>query len=255
MSYEIKQENNFQFIEEGKGPVLLLLHGLFGALSNWTDVVNHFSQRYTVVIPLMPIYTLPILNTNVKALAEFVDDFIDYKQYKDVILIGNSLGGHVTLVYVKKHQEKIKGMVLTGSSGLYENAMGGTFPKREDYNFIKQKVEYTFYDPKTASKELVDEVFGIVNDKGKLIRILSLAKSAIRHNMSDDLQFMKLPACLIWGKNDTITPPDVAEEFHKLLPKNELHWIDQCGHAPMMEQPIEFNKILDGWLKKTFPGN
>jgi len=254
MQFEIKQENDFHYIEEGNGPTLLLLHGLFGALSNWSDVVNHFSKRYRIVIPLMPIYTLPLLNTNVKALAGFIHDFINFKQYKDIILIGNSLGGHVTLVYVKNHPENIRGMVLTGSSGLYENAMGGSFPRREDYNFIKQKVEYTFYDPASASKELVDEVYGIVNDKGKLIRILSLAKSAIRHNMSDDLQFMKQPACLIWGKNDTITPPDVAEEFHRLLPKSELHWIDKCGHAPMMEQPVEFNTLLDGWLAKTFPG-
>lgn len=251
MDYEIKSENDFQYIEEGNGPVLLLLHGLFGALSNWKDVIEHFSGKYKIVIPLMPIYSLPLLNTNVKALSEFVRDFIVFKQYKNIILIGNSLGGHVTLVYVKKHPEDIKAMVLTGSSGLYENAMGGTFPKREDYNYIKQKVEYTFYDPNTATKELVDEVFGIVNDKGKLIRILSLAKSAIRHNMSDDLKFMNIPSCLIWGKNDTVTPPEVADEFHRLLPQSDLYWIDKCGHAPMMEQAAEFNVILESWLNKV----
>jgi len=250
MQYEIKKENDFQYIEEGNGPVLLLLHGLFGALSNWKDVIEHFSNKYRIVIPLMPIYTLPVLNTNVKALSEFIHDFIEFKKLKNITLIGNSLGGHVTLVYVKKHPQDIKAMVLTGSSGLYENAMGGTFPKREDYNYIKQKVEYTFYDPKTATKELVDEVFGIVNDKGKLIRILSLAKSAIRHNMSDDLKFMNIPTCLIWGKNDTVTPPEVAEEFHHLLPNSELFWIDKCGHAPMMEQPLAFNQILESWLTK-----
>jgi pimeloyl-ACP methyl ester carboxylesterase len=250
MQYEIKKENDFQYIEEGNGPVLLLLHGLFGALSNWKDVVDYFSPNYKIVIPLMPIYTLPVLNTNVKALSEFVHDFITFKNFNNITLIGNSLGGHVALVYIKKHPEKTAAMVLTGSSGLYENAMGGTFPKREDYNFIKQKVEYTFYDPLTATKELVDEVFGIVNDKGKLIRILSLAKSAIRHNMSDDLRNMNLPVCLIWGRNDTVTPPDVAEEFHRLLPNSELHWIDKCGHAPMMERPHEFNEILNTWLKK-----
>ncbi len=251
MLYEIKRENDFQYIEEGNGPVLLLLHGLFGALSNWNDVIRHFSSSYRIVIPLMPIYTLPLLNTNVKALSEFVYDFISFKGYKDITLVGNSLGGHVTLVYVKKHPQNIKAMVLTGSSGLYENAMGGTFPKREDYNFIKQKVEYTFYDPKTATKELVDEVFEIVNDKGKLIRILSLAKSAIRHNMSDDLKYMNIPTCLIWGKNDTVTPPEVAEEFHRLLPKSDLFFIEKCGHAPMMEQPDDFNRILEAWLKKS----
>ena len=248
MQYEVKRENDFQFIEEGKGPVLLLLHGLFGALSNWVDVVDRFSKNYRVVIPLMPIYSLPLLNTNVKALAKFVFDFIDHRNYSDLILIGNSLGGHVALVYVKDHPEKVKALVLTGSSGLYENAMGGTFPRREDYDFIKQKVEITFYDPKTASKELVDECYGIVNDKGKLIRILSLAKSAIRHNMSDELKEINIPSCLIWGKQDTVTPPEVAEEFHRLLPVSDLFWIDKCGHAPMMEQPQEFNDVLDKWL-------
>jgi len=250
MRYEIKRENNFEYIEEGSGQPLILLHGLFGALSNWVDVVEKFSKSYQVVIPLMPIYTLPVLNTNVKALAENIHEFISFKKYKSPILIGNSLGGHVTLVYVKRHPENVKAMVLTGSSGLYENAMGGTFPKREDYNFIKSKVEYTFYDPANATKELVDEVYEIVNNKGKLIRILSLAKSAIRHNMSDDLKDMKLPTCLIWGKQDTITPPDVAEEFNRLLPDSELFWIDKCGHAPMMERSAEFNEVLDKWLSK-----
>ena len=250
MQYQVKLENDFQFIEEGNGPILLLLHGLFGALSNWVDVVERFSKNYTVIIPLMPIYTLPLLNTNVKALAKFVDEFITYKNLSDIVLIGNSLGGHVALVYVKDHADKVKALVLTGSSGLYENAMGGSFPRREDYDFIKQKVEVTFYDPKTASKELVDECFAIVNDKGKLIRILSLAKSAIRHNMSDDLKNMHVPTCLIWGKQDIVTPPEVAEEFHRLLPVNDLFWIDQCGHAPMMEKPQEFNEVLDKWLTK-----
>ncbi len=250
MQYEVKLENDFQFIEEGNGPVLLLLHGLFGALSNWVDVVERFSKNYTVVIPLMPIYALPVLNTNVKALAKFVNDFINYKKISDIILIGNSLGGHVALVYVKDHPERVKAMVLTGSSGLYENAMGGSFPKRENYDYIKAKVEVTFYDPNTATKELVDECFAIVNDKGKLIRILSLAKSAIRHNMSDDLKGIKIPTCLIWGKQDIVTPPEVAEEFHRLLPFNDLFWIDKCGHAPMMEQPQQFNEVLDMWLKR-----
>jgi pimeloyl-ACP methyl ester carboxylesterase len=253
MQYEVKRENDFQFIDEGNGPILLLLHGLFGALSNWVDVVERFSKNYRVVIPLMPIYTLPVLNTNVKNLAQFVHDFITHKDFKDIILVGNSLGGHVALVYVHKHPERVKALVLTGSSGLYENAMGGSFPKREDYNYIKAKVEVTFYDPKNATKELVDECFEIVNDRGRLIRILALAKSAIRHNMSEDLKDIQIPTCLIWGKQDTITPPEVAEEFKKLLPDAHLFWIDKCGHAPMMEQPQEFNDVLEKWLSSRYP--
>ena len=252
MEYQIRVEKKFKYIEEGEGQTLILLHGLFGALSNWMEVIEKFKGKYKVVIPLMPIYDLPLLSTNVKSLSKFIHRFIIHKGYSDFTLIGNSLGGHVALVYVTQHQQLVHSLVLTGSSGLYENAMGGTFPRREDYNFIKQKVEYTFYDPKSATKELVDEVYEIINNRIKLARILSLAKSAIRHNMKDELQKIKTPTCLIWGKNDNITPPDVADEFHRLLPKSDLFLIDKCGHAPMMEQPHIFNDILDEWLTKRF---
>ncbi len=248
MDFTIKKEGEFQYVEEGEGSVLILLHGLFGALSNWAEVINHFSKKYKVVIPLMPIYDLPLLSTNVKELAEYIHRFISFRQFHTVNLIGNSLGGHVALVYITKHPGKVKTLTLTGSSGLYENAMGGSFPRREDYNFIKSKIELTFYDPKTATKELVDEVYEIINNKGKLVRIISLAKSAIRHNMADELHTIQAPSCLIWGKNDTITPPEVAEEFHKLLPHSDLFFIDKCGHAPMMEHPHEFNEVLSSWL-------
>jgi 2-hydroxy-6-oxonona-2,4-dienedioate hydrolase len=60
---------------------------------------------------------------------------------------------------------------------------------------------------------------------------------------------MLTPTCLIWGKNDGVTPPAVADEFNTLLPNSDLFWIDKCGHAPMMEHPDEFNQILHQWLK------
>lgn len=250
MEYIIKEENGFNYIEEGKGEVLLLLHGLMGSLSNWEYVIEQFKDRYTVVIPMLPIYDLPLLTTGVKTLSKHVHKFIKFKNYEKVILLGNSLGGHVGLIYTLAHQEFVKALVLTGSSGLYENAFGGSFPKRESYDFIKEKVEYTFYSPDTATKELVDDVYETVNNRNKVIRILAMAKSAIRHNMSKDLNKIKIPVALIWGKNDKITPPDVAVEFNQLLPDSELSWIDECGHAPMMEQPQEFNKVLEKFLGK-----
>lgn len=250
MEFTIKEENGFKYIEEGEGEVLLLLHGLMGALSNWEEVILEFKNRYRVVIPMLPIYDLPLLTTGVKSLAKFVHKFVKFKKFQNVIVLGNSLGGHVGLVFVTSHPEFVKALVLTGSSGLYENSFGGSFPKRENYDFIKEKVEFTFYDPATATKELVDEVFETVNDRNKVIRILAMAKSAIRHNMSKDLHKIKLPVALIWGRNDRITPPEVADEFHNLLPNSELYWIDKCGHAPMMEQPAEFNQILNKVLEK-----
>ncbi len=252
MSYEnaIITEGKYQFLEKGEGHTIIILHGLFGALSNFNEVIDQFSKNYRIVVPLMPLYDSPLLKTSVGAMAEFINDFIEFKGYEDVTLLGNSLGGHIALVYALKYPSRVHSMVLTGSSGLYENAFGGSFPRREDKEYLRQKIAVTFYDPAVATDELVDEVHKIVNDRSKLVRILALAKSAIRHNMEKDLAKFTMPSCLIWGKNDGITPPKVAEEFHEKLPDSELFWIDECGHAAMMEHPKEFNRLLDGWLSR-----
>lgn len=247
---EIIKEGEFEYLEAGSGHVIILLHGLFGALSNFREVIAQFSTNYKIVVPIMPIYTMPIIKTNVINLARYIQRFIKYKKYEKVTLLGNSLGGHVALVYALNNMDKVHSMILTGSSGLYENAFGGSFPRREDKEFLRKKIAVTFYDPNFASDELVDEVFGIVNDRSKLIRILAIAKSAIRHNMAKDLSQFEMPSCLIWGANDVVTPPEVADEFNALLPNSELYWIDKCGHAAMMEHPGEFNRILNEWLVK-----
>jgi pimeloyl-ACP methyl ester carboxylesterase len=250
MNYEIIQEGKFKYIEAGEGEPLMLLHGLFGALSNFKDLLDYFSKRNKVVVPMLPLFELDLLHTSVGGLEKYVQKFIEFKGYNKIHMLGNSLGGHVALVHVLKHPERIKSLILTGSSGLFENGMGDTYPKRGDYEYIRKKTEVTFYDPAMATKELVDEVYDIVNQRLKVIKVIALAKSAIRNNLGDELKEIKTPTLLIWGNNDTITPPFVGKEFNKLLPNSELHFIDKCGHAPMMERPDEFNEILNGFLTK-----
>lgn len=250
MQYSIKELGKFKYIEEGEGEPLVLLHGLFGALSNFKDLIEHFRHQYKVVVPMLPLFDLDILHTTVGGLAKHVHKFLEIKDYKNVHLLGNSLGGHVGLVYVLKNPERVKSLILTGSSGLFENGMGDTYPRRGDYDYIKKKTEVTFYDPAMATKELVDEVFEITRNRLKVIKIIALAKSAIRNNLGEELNNIQQPTLLVWGNNDSITPPFVAREFNRLIPNSELHFIDHCGHAPMMERPTEFNIILDKFLKK-----
>ena len=238
MKYTLKKENGYSYLESGEGTPLIILHGLMGNLSNFDGVFDHFSDLgYQVIMPELPIYTLPLLKTNVKNLSKFIKDFVKFKGIDNYILMGNSLGGHIALFHTKLNPKNVSGLVLTGSSGLYENSMGESYPKRGDYEYIKKKAQDVFYDPEIATKEVVDDVFDTLNNRNKLIRTIAIAKSAIRHNMANDLPKMTVPTCLIWGKNDTVTPPSVADEFDKLLPNSELHWIDKCGHAPMMERP------------------
>ena len=250
MNYTIHEDGKFKYIEEGEGEVLMLLHGLFGALSNFKDLIEHFKHSHKVVVPILPLLELDILHTSVGGLQKFVHKFIEYKKYSSIHLMGNSLGGHVALVHTLKKPETVKTLILTGSSGLFENGMGDSYPKRGDKEYIRHKTSLTFYDPSLATEELVNDVFEITNNRLKVIKIIALAKSAIRNNLGEELSQIQKPTCLIWGNNDTITPPFVGEEFHKLIPNSELYFIDKCGHAPMMEVPKEFNVILEGFLNK-----
>jgi len=248
MEYEIIKDGKFEYLEVGEGETLMLCHGLFGALSNFSDLIEKFRHTHRVVVPLLPLFDLDILHTTVSGLEKHIAAFIEHKNYTNIHLLGNSLGGHVALVYILKHPERVKSLTLTGSSGLFENAMGDSYPKRGDYEYIKNKTAQTFYDPAVATPELVDEVFEITKNRIKVIKVIALAKSAIRHNLGEELNQIQQPTLLIWGKNDIVTPPFVAEEFKKLIPNSQLHFIDKCGHAPMMEVPAEFNTILEKFL-------
>ncbi|MDB4203649.1 alpha/beta hydrolase [Flavobacteriaceae bacterium] len=251
MAHQLKEEGKFKYLEIGEGTPMIILHGLMGGLSNFNNVAQFFPEKgYKVIIPELPLFELPLLTTNVNSFAKYLKEFISHKKLDKVILLGNSLGGHIGLLYTKQYPQNVKALVITGSSGLYESAMGESYPKRGDRNYIKTKTENVFYDPAIATPELVDEVFETVNDRVKLIRTLAIAKSAIRHNMGKDLPQMNTPTCIIWGENDSVTPPEVGTEFHEKLPDSDLFWIKKCGHAAMMEHPDTFNEILIAWLEK-----
>ncbi len=250
MEFQTKSKYGFKYLDEGKGQVILLLHGLFGALSNWDGVVTQFSKNYRVMIPILPIYDLPRRKAGLEGLTSFLEDFVAQMGLRDLHLMGNSLGGHVALLFTLRNPGLVKSMVLTGSSGLFENSMGGSFPKRGSYEFVKERVEYTFYDPNTATKEYIDEVFETTTNIPKCMNIVSIAKSAQRNNMARDLHQIKVSTLLVWGLNDTITPPLVAHEFNRLIEGSKLRFIDKCCHAPMMEHPDNFNEILEEFLKE-----
>lgn len=226
---------------------IILLHGLFGGLSNWQAVIDHFEHTYDVHVPLLPIMDEHKEN-ELEYLLNWLQHYIDDAGLKKVILVGNSLGGHLAVLYAHRKPENVHAMVLTGSSGLYEKNALGSFPKRHSYSFIRKHVANTFYDPATATDELVDEVFKIVGDNRKCLRIIRTSKRTQNSYVTDLLPHIKLPVLLIWGEEDNVTPPNVAEDFQRMLPDAKLVFLSQCGHAPMMEKPEEFNKILERFL-------
>jgi len=250
----IKKEGKYRWLEEGdSGKPVILLHGLMGGVENFGEMVDFISTNCKVYgLDLKLFEGRSLLKVSVKSLSDYLYDFMCYLKIESAVLIGNSMGGHIGLIFAKDHPDKVDGLILTGSSGLFEESMGSSFPRRGDKDYIRKKTEEVFYDPKVATDELVDKVFEIANNRVTILKLLGYAKSAIRHNMAKDIPKITKPTCLIWGANDKVTPPHVAEEFHKLLPKSELKWIAKCGHAPMWEHPKKFSQIVLQFLKKNF---
>lgn len=249
MEYILTANNPEQDENELRQPVILL-HGLFGNLSNWKAVQDAFSTDYALYTPLLPLFDTVLGRNRLDRLVVFLEKYILDHNIQNPILIGNSLGGHLALLYALKHPEKVSKLVLTGSSGLYENSFGGGFPRVKDYNYIRKKVEDVFDRKEVVNAEVVDSVYSIVQNNSKVIAVISLARDAQRQNLKDRLAEIKIPVLLIWGLQDIVTPPEVAREFHTLIPHSKLHLIDECGHVPMMEQPILFNQYLKVFLSK-----
>jgi pimeloyl-ACP methyl ester carboxylesterase len=249
LATELKTSGKYRYLDEGTGEVVIMLHGLFGALSNWEPTINALKNEFRVLVPMLPIYDMPLISASIDGLKKFVEGFVKELSLSPFHVLGNSLGGHIGLVYTVEHPEMVKSLTLTGSSGLFENSMGGSFPKRGSYEYIRERVGYTFYDPATASDDLIQEVFEVTKSVSKCMSIVAIAKSAQRQNLAGELHLIKAPTLLVWGLNDTITPPHVAHEFHRLIPGSELRFIDRCCHAPMMEQPVEFNSLVLSFLK------
>jgi len=227
---------------------MILLHGLFGGLSNWTGVINHFKDRFDILVPGLPLYEKQNGDA-VEFLVDFLESIVIAAKLKNVILVGNSLGGHIAIRYAHRHPSNVGKLILTGSSGLYENTQFGSFLRRSNYDYIRERVEATFYDPAAvATNELVAEVMAVTMNLSKCFSIIKVAKSAKRDNVLLQLPQINVPVLLIWGNDDQITPPDVAYQFKDNLPNATLIMLADCGHAPMMERSEEFNKVLEIFL-------
>jgi pimeloyl-ACP methyl ester carboxylesterase len=251
--YTIQSRERFHYVDEGpasdRSPVILL-HGMLGGVGNWAMTVNALAKAaYRVIVPALPVYDLPRQQTSVSELTRFTIALSESLGLKRPVLVGNSLGGHVALLYALKHHEKPQALVLTGASGIHEVVMGESTPKRFDREFVRERAAYTFYDPVHASDELVDDIMDVVADRARVLRLIQMARSARDEKVEDALPQIQVPTLLIWGKEDRLTPPDVAYRFKERLSNANLSLIPECGHAPMIEHPDRFNMLLIDFLE------
>ena len=245
--------NRLHFYDVGSGSVpVVLLHGLFGSPSNWQPIMQDLAEHYRFLALQLPIE--PGKNRHhstfdsLGQLTDHVSHFLDEMGLDRVVLCGNSLGGQVALDLYLRQPERVERLILSGSAGLFERNLAGSKAPRLCRDYIREQACEIFYDPALVSDELVDDILAMLSDRRYRRFLLRVAKATRDRYMIDELANVDVPTLIVWGREDSITPPFVAEQFCEKIRNSELVFIDQCGHSPPIEQPDEFARLLHAFL-------
>ena len=243
----------FRWIESGEGEAVLFLHGLLGDMYHWEASLEALAPACRAIAPMLPVFDPLLAAPTLDELGRHIVRFLDALDLGRVVLAGNSLGGHVALRLALTHPERVGGLILTGSSGLFERAVTGRAPHRPSSDYVRARMEEVVYDAELITPAWVEAVRRRVTDRATALRVLRFAKAARRDNIADRLGQIAVPALIVWGKEDRITPLAVGERFHAAIAGSQFWVLTHCGHAPMLEQPHAFNAIVREWLHETWP--
>lgn len=228
----------------------MLLHGLVGKADDWSPVLKHLGRSHQTIALHVPIFGAKALQPSISALADYVAGFLSVADLPQVVLGGNSLGGHTALAVALRDRRRVRALVLAGSSGLSGTSVVRTVPRRLSGEFLQGQIREVFHDASLVTPDLVESVRALVGPIESLLQALRMIRAARRTIFDDRLHELHLPVLLIWGDQDRITPPDTATRFLALLPDAEIALLEACGHAPMLERPAAFAAVLDRWLTR-----
>ena len=250
--------DTFRFFEMGRGKrTVIFLHGLFGSPEHWRPIMNDLSQRFRVVALQMPVDHQPHRRRNgihtIDELADHLETVLRQLDVPQPILCGNSLGGLVAIEFCLRHPDRVENLILSGSAGLYENNLMGKQRPRPTRDFIRTQASQILHNQDMVTDVLVEDIYSQFIDRDYVRFVLRVSRATRDRSVRDDLCKLNVPTLIIWGKNDQITPPDVAREFHQRIKNSQLVFIDECGHSPNWERPYQFRQILDEFLSHPTP--
>lgn len=225
------------------GPQVVFLHGLVGVNEHWLEVVRRVSHQIRCLLLEVPLLELRGEDCSVQGVARMVASFLERHVGEPATLVGSSFGGHTALRVALMRRELVRALVLVGSSGLGERPLGTGRPKRTR-EWIEEVIAELFYDRTKMPVADVDRAFAELSDRQKARRLLNLSRSVFKDKIAAHLCEIEAPTLVLWGREDTVTPPEAARGFAEAIPNAELVWIDRCGHAPMLEAPEVFANAL-----------
>ena len=250
---------NIHYTDEGSGPTVLMIHGFGGSFMDFATLDSLIKNRYRVIrvdLPGFGLSDFPQLDENdrdyEKMYSRFFNYFLDTLNIDSMYLAGNSMGGMMSWLLAVEHPDKVKKMVLLNSAGYdmentrkklkFSNEWLQTIFQRGIPEFvISGALKNIFYAKSENVSFKIKRTADFWNKEGNLPVIFALASS---HDFPDTtlIRSVNCPTLIIWGKQDNLIPCAMADRFHRDIPNSREIIYDSCGHAPMIERPLDVER-------------
>lgn len=246
---------NINYICEGNGKNVVILHGWGANIDTVMPIFNYLKDRFKVYALDLPGFGKSDKPSKVwgsSEYAEIVKKFIEELGIKNVILIGHSHGGRVSIILSSKYPDIVNKMILIDSAGL--------LPKRKlkyylkVYSFKTLKLFYNvfyFWNDKQRRMENFYKKFGSTDYKNADGIMRKILVKVVNENLRQNLKDIKADTLLIWGKDDDATPVYMGKIMEKEIPGSGLVILDNAGHYSYLDQMYRFNRIVDSFLGES----
>lgn len=232
----------------GRGTPLFILNGLLGLNKHWHPCLSRFAEVSDCMLVEPPLLELAGDQCSVSGVVRIVTELIERLADGPAVLAGNSLGGHVAMRIALGRPELVRGIVLIGSSGLFERTFEKNVMHSPSREWLENKIGDLFCDRANVPPGMVDEAYAELRHRKGARALVKLGRSAKNDHVGEEIPHLRTPTLLVWGRQDNVTPPEVAEEFRSLIPGSRLEWIDRCGHAPQIERPDDVVRHVCGFM-------
>lgn len=268
----IKIQNHEIFVienhlEKAKSHIpILFIHGFSSNVHTWENVINNFVNSYPIVaLDLLGFgfSDKPDVIYSRDNYLKLIADVQNYYEFKKVILIGNSMGGELSLRYTLRYPEKVHKLILINSAGLLEMSQPPYFIKKISIFFlnfteflfvnrtmIRYVLSSAFYDDSKITERKIDLYYLPLRTKGGTLAHKGLFLSGYQKISIDDLQNLKTPTMIIWGLNDSWIPLQHAFMFFKYIQNAKLILLPETGHIAQEERAEEVVFYILSFIKE-----
>ena len=246
---------NINYIDEGTGSAVLLLHGWGGSIQTMMPIYNVLKNKCRVITMDLPGFgesDMPCEPWNSYDYALFIIKFIEKIGLNSIILFGHSHGGRISIILSSRYNV-VKKLVLIDSAGIIPKRTMKYYVKVYSFKFLKKI--YTVFSSGNTKEQKIEKFykrFGSADYKEAHGIMRQTMVKVINDNLIDLLPLIKVPTLLIWGESDQDTPLYMGKKMEEKINDSGLVIFKGAGHYSYIDCYDQFKAVINVFLKDDF---